>query len=69
MLSQSIATHVRSITRQKGIVARFFDWIVSINQRHKDACRLRDAEAHILRDMGMTREDADQVFYQRWDRH
>lgn len=66
MQSQTRTTYIRFIARSKGPFARLVDWLIAADQRHKDKCRLRDAEEHVLRDMGMTRADADQAFYRRW---
>ncbi|MGR3292318.1 MAG: hypothetical protein ACU0C9_14180 [Paracoccaceae bacterium] len=46
-----------------------FNWLVRLEAAFRQAEQLKSTEDHHLRDMGITRKQADAVFYGRFGQH
>ncbi len=43
-----------------------FQWLLRLEAAYREADQLKKTEGHLLGDMGITRKQADTVFYQRF---
>lgn len=66
MTIASINTAIVAKPRQTALVLRILNWLATRDAAYRQNVKLQGLPQERLDDMGMTRADANQVFYQRF---